>query len=354
MTWQAYSVDTTSGAIVDRIAVSDFTWERALSAGATGQCKIPLNGLDYTTAQLRDLTAHWKRTIVLEFNGDPVFAGLIRSRSYENGVVTLDLTDLWGLWARRGAWDQNDPTMVDWTVTYTSLSLGTLAKRAVGRGVSGPSSPTIDLPITFPADVSGSWNRTYWGFHLEFVSDVLKDLMDEGIDIDFRPRWVSGALDWEMRVNPALSLWEWHVNAPDGGVSNFVEVSDGARMTNNARFVGEGSDTKMLIQSNRSLTSDLPLLDRIDFRKQIDDSGQLASLATKALDLFELPTVSWQFDVLADGDPALDYIRLGDTARMWFDGDPWIVDGMQDRTIVKLTGSLNEAVTVTCHPTGGA
>jgi hypothetical protein len=125
-------------------------------------------------------------------------------------------------------------------------------------------------------------------------------------------------------------------------------------MTNNARFVGEGSDTKMLIQSNRSLTSDLPLLDRIDFRKQINDDGQLASLATKALDLFELPTVSWQFDVLADGDPALDYIRLGDTARMWFDGDPWIVDGMQDRTIVKLTGSLAEAVTVTCHPTGGA
>lgn len=358
MTWQAYSVDTLTGVVQDRIPVSGFTWDRALSAGRSLTCMIPLDGLDYSLSDLRDLTQHWVRTIVLEHEGAVVAAGLIRARSYQDRVLTLQLVDLWGLWGRRGAWDHNHPTMVEWSVTYTSTTLGTLAKRAVQRGTTGPPIPDMDLPITLPSDVSGSLSRTYYGYHYEVVADVLDDLMAEGLNIDFRPRWVDGALDWEMRNDPAEYSWEWHLGAPAGGVTGFKELSDGARMTNNSRVLGEGSERAMVAQSQRNLSSTLPLLDRIEARKYVTSNTQASALAGKALTQYEFPTASWSFDVLAAGTPdagvpAVGGLRLGDNVRLWFDGDPWITDGYHDRQIVRLDGSLGEKVTVTLQPTGG-
>lgn len=355
MSWLAYSVDTITGGQKTLLPEpSEFTWNRALSAGALGQCVIPLDGVGFSIAQMKTLTAEWAQTIVLEHDGDVVFAGIVRGREYADRILTLKLVDLWGIWARRGAWDYAEPFVKLWEETYSSASLSLLAKRAVQRGMSG--TPPIErvLPITLPADLSGSITRTYYGYHLEFVSDVLEDLMDEGLDIDFRPRWVSGALDWEMRNDPAQTQREWHVNAPDGGVSGFWESTDGARIANNSYMVGEGSGVTMLIQSQRYVDSTLPMLIRVESRKHISDEDQLSNLATRSNELYQEPTSSWSFEVLASGDPSVGELRLGDPVTLWFDNDPWIEDGKYERRIVRLSGGIGERVTVTCQPTGGA
>ena len=355
MTWLAYSVDSTTGADKTALPVSDFTWARALSAGADGRCVVPLDQLtEFTVQQKRDLTRHWQRTIVLEYFGVVVFAGLVRAFERDTRTLTLYLTDLWGLWARRGAWDHNAEIMAEWSVTHSDMSLGTLAKRAVQRGTNGPPLPVIDVPLSLPADVSGLLERTYEGFRSEFVGDVLTDLMDEGLNIDFRPRWSGGSFEWIMRNDPDTNLWEWHVNAPKGGVSNFREESDGSRITNNARFIGEGSDVDTLARSQRNADSDYPLLDRVDSRKHIGNADQLSKLAGAANIQYGYPTVQYTFEVVASGDPSVSDLLLGDTARLWFDGDLWNTDGAHDRIITRLSGSLGERVTVTCQTTGGA
>lgn len=355
MTWRAYSVDTITGA--GKTILPDpasFSWQRALSSGASGQCTFSLDSMGLTVAEMKTLTAEWARTIVLEHDGDVVYAGIVRGRRYSGRSLTLSLVDLWGLWARRGAWDHGAPLVHVWDVTYSSASLGLLAKRAVQRGMSG--SPPIErvLPITLPADVSGSLSRTYYGYHLEYVSDVLEDLMDEGLDIDFRPRWVGGLFDWHMRIDPAQTQREWHVNAPDGGVTDFTEATDGGRMSNNSYMVGEGSDSVMLYRSDRNVDSTLPLLDRVESRKNVSNTDQLAALVDRSLLQYEEATSDWSFEVLASGDPKVGELRLGDPVTLWFDGDPWIPDGKYERRIVRLSGGLGERVTVTCQPTGGA
>lgn len=365
MTWQAYSVDTLTGVVQDAIPVSSFGWDRALSAGRSMTCTIPLDGLDYSKTDLRALTAHWGRTIVLEHDSKVVAAGLVRNRGYRDRVLTLNLVDLWGLWARRGAWgDVPRPANQElWSISYTNTTLGTLAKRAVQRGTAAFSAPFLlpepSLPITLPSDVSGDLSRTYYGYHFEFVADVLDDLMVEGLDIDFRPRWVDGALDWEMRTDPAEYTWEWSVTAAKAGVAGFREESDGSRMVNNAYLIGEGSERDMLVRSNRDVASVLPLMDRLESRKFVTSTTQAAAMANQLLDQYELPTDSWSFEVMASGDPdagvpPVGDLRLGDTVRLGFFGDLWVEDGFHERRIVRLDGSLGERVTVTLQPTGGA
>lgn len=354
MTWLVTSVDTTTGERIDTLPVSAFSWDRALSAGAVGSCDIPLEGIGYSKTQLRYLTEHWNRTIVLEnVDDDVVFAGLVRRRRNDGSVLRLELTDLWGFWARRGAWDQFAPEVEKWSETYTGTTLGTLAKRAVQRGLNGGASPVTDMPVTLPADASGSVTKTYYGYHLEYVWDVLDDLMTEGLNVDFRPRWVSGAFDWQMRNNPAANTWEWNPSAPQGGVSGFESDEDGTRMANHSIMVGEGSEETMKIQSNRDFDTTFPLLSRIDARKHIRDELQLDRMATGNLGVYEEPTDTWTFKVLANGTPSIGDIRLGDTARLHFDGHPWVEDGYHNRRIVRLSGSLGEEVTVACQPTGG-
>jgi hypothetical protein len=244
--------------------------------------------------------------------------------------------------------------MEDWSVTYTSMTLGTLAKRALQRGMTGPPIPTMDLPITLPADVSGSIDRTYYGYQVDLVGDVLDDLLAEGLDIDFRGRWVSGALDWQMLNDPNTGSHEWNVDADDGGVSGFREKRDGDRMTNNSRVIGEGSGRDMLVRSERNFSSTLPLLDRIETRKNISDIPQAAAIADKNLTLYGSPTISWEFEIAADGTPGAGDLFLGDTAKFIFSDDPWLGSVVSTRRIVRVSGSMGERVTVACHETGGA
>lgn len=357
--WKAVSVDTITGVPVSRIPIADASWNRALSARGDGSVTVALDndGLEaFSLVQLRDVFAHWRRTIVLEWDGVPKYAGVIVGRPYPKlgNKLTLSLSDLWSIFDRRVAVDRTHPNFEQWKVTYSSTSLETLAKRAVQRGTTGSSAPDISLPITLPADVAGSLSRTYYGYHAQTVGDVLRGLITEGVDVDFEPRWVGGNLNYLMRVgNPlAGSLRELHVTAPEGGVSDFGEASDGQRMANNSILIGEGSEQDMLIRSNRNLTSNLPLLDRIVSMKDVSTAAQAAAIANRGLVDYEFQTTEWSFKALMSGDASS--LRIADTARLHFGGDAWIADGPHDRRIVSMSGSLSEAVTISVQPTGGA
>jgi len=349
---QAFSCDAITGAIVDEVPVSAFSWNRLLSARGDGSATIPLDGT-YSKAALRDLLMHWGRILRMDRDGETVYGGYITGRPYERGrsAVGVQLGDFWAMTARRGAWDHSVGNGEKWKTTVTG-SLAFQAAQAILRGRQGVIAPAMGIPITLPGFGGPAVTRTYYGYHEEYVSDVLADLMDEGLDIYFRPRnLASGDFDWLMEAGPAWTSGisrEFHVTSDDV-VTAFSESSDAARVTNNAIFNGEGSEVDMLVRSNRNLTSPYPLLERTTDRKNISDVGQLAPLASQDLITFEHPTVQWDFKVTADTP-----IDIGDTVRLWFDGDPWITDGYHDRRVVKISGDMSDQITVSVQPTGGA
>ena len=348
----AYSCDAITGAIVDQVPVSAFTWARLLSGRGDGAATIPIDG-GLSKPALRDLLTHWGRILRLDRDGRTVYGGYIIGRPYTRGSSSVGVTlgDLWALLGRRGAWNHHAPHMEAWSTTVTG-SLAHQAAQAIIRGRTGPAAPRMGIPVTVPGFGGPAVTRTYYGYNAEMVADVHADLLDEGLDIYFRPRTISnGDFDWLMEAGPAWTSGEnrevWVTS--DDVVTGFSESSDGARVTNNARSIGEGSEVDMLTRSQRNLTSPYPLLDRSTERKNISNITQLSALAGQDLVTFGAPTTQWDFTVTADTD-----IDVGDMVRLWFHGDPWIADGFYDRRVVKISGDLSAQVAVSVQPTGGA
>lgn len=352
---QAFSCDGVTGMQVDRFPASSFTWERRLSAAGEATVTVPLDGT-FTKTQLRQRFEPWSRILVLERDGVPEYAGYITNRGYTMGSssLTLKCGDLWSLLHRRGAWDHTAPNVEKWKQTVTG-SLAQQASAAVLRGRTGPADPPMGMPVTLPGFGGTSVTRTYYGYHMQTVGEVLDDLMDEGLDVYFKPRWiVNGDVDWEMQagvdwVSPDAGTRDLYVTAKGSPVMGFSEDGDASRITNNARWAGEGSEVDMLVRSNRNAASSYPLLDRVSEKKDVTDTGQLTALANRDLAMYGQPTSSWSFDVQA-GTP----LDVGSTVRLHFDGDPWIADGFHERRVVGVSGDMSDRVKITVQPTGGA
>lgn len=353
---QAYSADALTGAQIDRIPVSAFSYSRLLSAGGEGSATIPLDGT-FTNAQLDDLLREWSRIIVLERDGVVEYMGYVLGESYTRGQAstTVKLGDLWSLFKRRGAWDHGAPHVEAWETTVTG-NLAYQGTQAILRGRSGPPLPSLAMPVTLPGTHPGpSVTRTYYGYNVEMVADVLSDLLAEGLDIYLKPRWIgNGDTDWLYQGGPAWTsgvTHEFYVTASASDVVGFSSESDALRVTNNARYIGEGSEVDMLVRSQRDTASPYPLLDRATQVKHISDVGQLSALAGQDLITYGTPTKQWNFSVLADHP-----VDVGDTVRLHFDGDPRIPDGWHTRRVVKVSASVPgpDVKTIGVQPTGGA
>lgn len=354
--FQAYSCDAITGAVVDRIPFSAFSYNRLLSAGGNGSVTVPLNST-YPKSQLASLLQEWSRIIVLERDGVVEYMGYSVGDRYTRGQssVTVQLGDAWSMFGRRFAVDHTVSGVEQWKTTVVG-NLAYQAAQAVLRGRTGSSAPNSQFPVTIPGFTGGtSVSRTYYGYHLDYVSDVLEDLMSEGLDLYFDPAWIaSGAASWFMRGGPAWSsgaTHEFYVTADRSEVAGFSADSDAARVTNNADRIGEGSEVDMLVRSNRNAASPYPLLELATQSKSVSNVAQLSALAAQDLITFGSPTSQWEMSVLGDSP-----VDVGDTVRIHLDGDPWIPDGWHTRRVVKVSVSLPgpDVKTIGLQPTGGA
>ncbi|WEK60498.1 MAG: hypothetical protein P0Y60_14450 [Candidatus Microbacterium colombiense] len=352
---QAYVCNALTGQRLDTIPMSEYTYERLLSAGDAGSSiTIPLDS-SFGPAALRSLIEPWARMIAVERDEVLEYMGYSMGHSkYQRGQskLPLKLVDLWSLLGRRGGWNHDAPNLEKWKVTYNA-TIPALAESVLRRGRTGPALPSMAFPLTLPGGYSGPVvTRTYYGYHQEMVGDVLNDLLAEGLDIYFRPRWAgNGDADWlfESDVDWSTGVTrEFDVTAPLSPITGFTEQVDPTRVTNNARYTGEGSEVDMLVRSERNTTSPYPLLDRTTNVKQVDRVAQLSAMAAQDLVTFGTPTVQWEFQVTADTP-----IDIGDMARLHFDGDPLIPDGWYRRRVVKVSGDQSEVKTISVQPTGG-
>ncbi|MFJ2502544.1 hypothetical protein [Microbacterium sp. NPDC087592] len=356
--FQAYSCDAITGAVIDRVPFSAFAYSRMLSAGDSGSSiAVPIDGT-LTKTELRHLFQHLSRMIVLERDGVVEYMGRVQTRGYARGAsfLQIGLSDIWTWLARRGGWDHSVANVEKWSTTETG-NLAAQAAAAIVRGRDiGPVLPAMGLPLTLPGGGAGpSVTRKYFGYHLDTVGDVIADLLDEGLDIYFKPRWItSGDADWLYQAGQGWNSGvtrEFYVTAEQSDVVAFSESSDAARVTNNARYIGEGSEQDMLVRSERNTASPYPLMDRITQAKNVSNVAQLSALAAQDLSIYGDPTFQWSFQV--SGDSPVD---VGDKVRLHFDGDPWIADGWHERRVVNVAASIPgpDVKTISVQATGGA
>lgn len=351
----AHVVDAFTGNRVETINVSSFTGSRLLSARGDGDVTIPLDD-SFTKAQLKSLLRPWRYIIVLERDGIVEYGGYITSEPrYQRGKSTVSVTlgDFWALLSRRVMTGRAATNIVAWQQAVNG-TLGGIARWHLLESWNRAIVPSPKFPVTIEETSDTALvTRPYFGYEMKYLSDVFANLMAEGLDIYFQPRWASpGKFEWLMRSGVSWSSGaqrEYDVTADESPVSAFDSQGDAARLANNAIRVGEGSEIDLLVRSDEDEASDLPLLERITMSKSVSDVGQLQSQATQDIYTYGLPTRQWSFSVSAD-DPG----DVGDTAHMIFVDDPWMDDGIFPRRVVKVDVDLSEMKTITLQPTGGA
>lgn len=348
--------DGITGARVDTVPFSAFSYSRLLSAPEPGSsATVPLDG-SFEKAMLRALLEPWRYMLVHERDGQVEYGGYVHGRAYKRGssLVNVTLGDLWSLMNARLAVDHSVGEVEKWHQSVTGNLATHVNQALIWARDSYTGLPDASFPLTIPG-VSGGTpiTRTYFGYHLPSVVDTMSDLMEQGVDVYFQPEWSSpGQFGWMTKAGNSWSsgvIREMSATAEESPVVAFAEQVDGIRMLNNSIRVGEGSEVDMLTISNLDMTSPLPLLERVIQSKTVTSKSELSRLAGQDLVTFGKPTVQWDLTLSADTP-----VEVGDTLRLHFYGDEWIDDGWHERRVVKISGTERETKTVGVQPTGGA
>jgi hypothetical protein len=312
-------------------------------------------------------------------------AGPIWAWDYEyGGTLKIKAAGLWSLLDRRYVVDGDASTAwASWAVTYSGLSLATIAKRLVQFTETQDGG---ELPIVLPADVTGTSERTYRGFELATVRSRIEQIMGviDGPDIAFEPRLTTDRLgiEWVMRtgttVDPLLHqhgddhVWDSRVpQSPIGGLS---VGRDAGSVTTRSWVTGAGQDEALLMARRGPGNVGLPdprdvghpLTEISEARSTVEDQTTLNRWADGNLRGGARSWQSWSADVVArptarfngqnlPAGPQLGQYRPGDWARVWVSATHPLLGlllpaGFHRARIMEVSGGMGDQVKITLAP----
>ena len=298
-------------------------------------------------------------------------AGPIWAWDYDDttGHLTVTAKGLWSLLDHRVVMGDVASAWAQWAVTYSDLSLGTIAKRLVELTQAHEGG---GLPVVLPDDVAGAHTRTYRGYDLATVRQRLEDLMgvDGGPDIAFDPRLTADRMgvEWVMRVgDPMLRQagedWSWDATLPAGPVVGLNVKRDASRVAQRAYVAGSGMEESLLIARREAGdvgAADLrdvgfPLMETTDSRSTVERMSTLNSWGDAAVRSSLRPWSEWQLQVRTDRHPRVALVKPGDFARVNVGRHPLLgmllPSGFHRARVMSVSGDLSNTANVALAPT---
>ena len=252
MAWTYEIVRTRDGARQGRVyPVSTTPGPRRLDTKSSGNHTFVLSGNEQVWARMRPA----RRTLVACWDDQPWYAGVIHSAKYNKGTQTVELAheDIWSVLERRMAIPRDPTYPAAATVTYSSLSRRTHAKRVVQMATTDPmeeNALSYELPIILPSDESGNWTFTWRGYELHTAAAGLQRIGDPGgpMQVDFPLSWASdGSLRWNLQVSHSSSIETFiHADVPDTPVIDWSLDHDMSEYASELQVTGSGQDADTL------------------------------------------------------------------------------------------------------------
>ncbi|MET4095107.1 hypothetical protein [Arthrobacter sp. UYCu712] len=356
MGWVVWSVDTETGAREGIVPLKEGTWACPLDASGLGQGSFFVGDRDSFGMPGDFMTTPVLRTLVFEYDGFPMYAGIIWIRKYDFDASTVHLTyaDPNSILGKRlvapysSAGMQAAPPL-----EYGPLSLETQVKRAVQAATAGDM---FELPIVLPADMAGVHSRTYYGYHMMKASDVIQDLKEQpyGPDVIFTPRWKPGnpnLFEWVLNIGvPVPGLLVFHVGVKKSGISKLTVTEDANELANHVIATGEGTEAAMLVKSAIHGASEYPALVKTISFPQEKDETVLQALADAELALNKKPVEQWAFNIQAGAEHKLSELRPGLGVRVHVQKNAWLGNGTRNLRLIGVSGSLKPEVTLQFQP----
>lgn len=338
--YTVYVCETVTGKAIGVLPGVIQNWQRVLGGTDTAQINIlPGTLTPATRDNYRLITTPWRSTLIIDWDGVPVWAGPISERNFDGKTLKLAAVGIKSLLNARKVhnWSAPYPSQV---ITYSGVSLGQIAISLVNLTLAHGTLP-IMVPGGSETSADPNHVRTYNGYELKDVGRELDNLTGSlnGPDIDFLPQWTDSTrsqIQWLMRVGtltqPALYSMQsvsFDASAPKGSVQKLVADESGALLTTSEWANGAGSTigTLMSFAQSTALTSrGWPLLERqIDY-KTVSVQGTLDAHAQADLALYGSTTTQWQLEVNALLPPVLGSFLLGDKANVRVSGHIWVPD----------------------------
>jgi len=309
-------------------------------------------------------------------------AGVIWAWEYPYGdTLRVKAQGIWSLLDRRHVIDGDAPSAwAQWAVTWSGLSLGTIAKRHLQLTMGQAGG---DLPIVLPADVAGTHERTYRGHELATVRSRIEDLMGviDGPDLAFEPRLTEDRLgiEWVMRVGTPLLQQSgddhvWDSRVPQSPISGLSVSRDAGKVATRSWVTGAGQD-EALLMARRGPSSigiaDLravgfPLTEIAEARSTVEQQDTLDRWADGNLRSGSRPWQAWTATVIArptahvggrdmPAGPQLGEYRPGDWARVWVSSSHPLLglllpEGYHRARIMEVSGGMGDQVRVVLAP----
>ena len=354
MVYTAYACETVTGKNMGPLDCTVTGWARELNGTDTATVVMSPGALTVTTRdRVRLYTTPWRMSLVICWDGVPMFAGPFVTRQWSSTATTFNAVGIRALFLKRKAHTWGTPFNTQ-TLAYSSMSLGGIAQALATVGMTHPGG---SLPIVLPSsevDTDPTHIRNYPGSELKNISDIwgLLTGVNNGPDIDFLPAWTDATqsfIQWTMRTGtmaqPKLYAGAqvvFDASSPQSSVSELGYTEDGSQLTTTQWAAGGvGTDLGTVMSQTTSSTlvaNGFPLLEEeIDY-KTVTDQATLNTYTAGDLALHSVPVVQWTITVNALMPPVMTSYNIGDLARVRVVSHVWIPDGDYPMRIVGLSG----------------
>lgn len=360
--WSAHLFQTITGMIGPRLNFESMDWSMELNG--TENINMKLRKSELPAVDLKYWLSPWWAGVVIFWNDQPIVAGPIITRPSESfDFVTIGCGGIRSVLAKRLI--ANDLTNQNWTdfnkgvVSFSGLSLGTIAKRVVERSQAKIGGK---LPITYALpDITGNHERNYKSFNVSNIScdDVLTKLSNviNGPDIMFKPRLLKGdvlTFDLWTGTDTQPRIYQrntpvWDTTAVNGSVSNMNVTVTGTYETNRVYSIGAGQDEGTIIEvaTNRTpVQRQYPLLETTINEGSSESSVVVRNHALAEIDANGEALMEVQLTVRADGSMPIGEFWPGDLVKIVTKGWLSFPDGVTQMRLLSITGDHTNNVKI--------
>lgn len=364
MAYKVWSVSTTSWADKVLVEPSSCTWGTALNEGKPWRAEFQLGDPGIAASSKAGHLSPLSRALIVEWDGVPLYGGIITTSSYDRDTQTLTLSHedaMWWILARRLVLADRSNQAAKANLEWSGLTYGTLVNRAITNAQAGTPAEKYRLPIVIPGDDAGVHSLSLYGYHMPIASDVILDIAekDAGPDVSFRPRWTAaGSVEFVRTSSPYDSnnyeIYDFHVSAPESRISGLQWKVNASNVTTRLFAVGEGSEKNMLVQIATDATTPYLALERTVAFKDESDWPSLRSKAVAELGASNAPTIQVSMQVPVDGSPNVSQLRLNSMIRWVVTDDPYFTGGWKEARVIEFSGDIaNSKVQLDFQPLGG-
>lgn len=330
--WQYLICDLMTGAVIDELPLTGVRMSKVVNGA--GQFSGTLKLGDLSLSQRRDayaLTRPVRNTVVAVRNGVPWWGGIIWATDYKasSHAVSIGGADFWSYFDHRKVLEvlPAPPLASTYIAGLSYIQAGVEQNQLARNLVALAQSHTGgDIGIVFDAAATGVLrDRTYDGFDLDYVGQVLRDLaaVIDGPDImfdvngfDAAGRPVRRMLTGTPRLGRTGTAHRWDYGA---NLNDFVWSSGGGVMANRTFAQGDGEERGSIIVASADTTrleDGWPLLETDDIYDGVVDPATLQDHADAVLGALSLPLVTPTLIVRGDTVPNLSEWSPGDDAKV--------------------------------------